>query len=341
VSSYFAVPALATFVLCAGCVDPSYGDALDAGRDAGRDASRDASPPLDVSEPPAKIDIAPNNTTPNQLVSDAGQGEALWWSSLAEYYAVRIHFFGHDRLVGNAAWLSHEIIMLAHLTPNGDGDLDMELRRCRDHAYLDSDALPIVDHWQWVHPDRLAPEQHRLVMRDGKIRSEAAARKLGYQDEPSCTMAGTHQSFPDRPWLNDGKCDCSAQPLPVSANDCRVIDADHDDAPGLTVRHQSGHLEYVRALDDCQIVEGKIEGGRIRASYVENYDYLGLSCFGGCFHNDILVCPLELNDVLFEPISAQRTDGDQTWDCDGLLQQVDDGRIFPSVMLSFPTSCGV
>jgi hypothetical protein len=319
------------------CADPTYRTAIDAGKpeDVAVDGAVDAGV---EAEAPAKITEVANNDTPNRLQSDASVDAGAWWSSLAEHYAVRMRFFGHDRLVGNAAWLSHEIIMLAHLRPNAEGELDMELRRCRDHGYLDSDTLPIVDDWEWLHAQDLPPEQHRLVLRDGKVQSEAAARLIGYQDEPACTP-GAQLSFPERSWLPNGKCDCASDPLPLLPTDCRVIDADGDSEAGFTVRRANGDVQNVRAKDNCQIVDGVIEGGRIRASYVENYDYLELSCWGPCRHNDIIVCPVELNEVLFEPISAQRTDSDQPWDCEGLLKVVDAGKVFPSKMLSFPPSC--
>ncbi|MDB4986283.1 MAG: hypothetical protein JWN04_1461 [Myxococcaceae bacterium] len=92
--------------------------------------------------------------------------------------------------------------------------------------------------------------------------------------------------------------------------------------------------------DDCQMVEGKFSAdGRVHASFIENYNYLGLSCGGAvCAHNEILVCPLALNPVLFEPLPAL-SPKDVAWDCAALLDAVDAGKLFPSDMLTFPEDC--
>lgn len=125
-------------------------------------------------------------------------------------------------------------------------------------------------------------------------------------------------------------------------DDCRILDEDGDGRAGISVQHQGllNGIEPVRALDNSQIVNGTLDpDGRIRASFIENYDSIGLGCGASpCTQAVIAACPLMLNRVLFEPLADSTADG-QAWDCTALLGELDAGRLFPLEMLTFVSGC--
>lgn len=340
------------------CAEPRYVDERDqkvpapANQDAGRPAADSASVgPRDAQSEvlgDARTEPSPDAASIFSL-SDAGtpgdatpiqgsDGGTEWWARLKANYALRIRFFGRDRALGETVNLKHEIIMLAKVSVDPKGRVAMQTQRCRDHGGLDGFA--VKDDFQWLYPERLPPENFELVLRDGKVQTEAAPRPIGYDPAPpsTCKPGDRVDGRPEQAWLTGGKCTCSADPLPMLSSDCRVTDPDADKLAGISVRHSiTDKVDSARVLDSSQVVEGVLSAdGRIRGKFIENYDFLGLSCGSStCLHNDIVVCPLELNPVQFEPLS----DSDAALDCASILTQVDQGKFFTTEMWTFPGGC--
>lgn len=296
-------------------------------------------PTSDAAISPLSPDPGPVDATSLQG-ADAG---TQWWARLKTIYALRIRFFGRDRALGEAASFKHEIIALAHLSVDETGRVAMQTQRCRDHGALNG-LGGLTDDFHWLYPERLAPEHFELVLRDGKVQTSAAPRTLGYQatSPAECKPGASLASRPDQVWIADGKCTCGAEPLPMFATDCRVTDADADEQPGFSVQHTGfeERVEGARTTDSSQIVNGVLSAdGRIQGSFIENYNFLGLSCgTSACLHNDILVCPLEQNPVQFEPLPDNSPAG-AAWDCSSVLDQADQGRFFTNEMFTFPSGC--
>ncbi|MEY4515487.1 MAG: hypothetical protein RLZZ450_7609 [Pseudomonadota bacterium] len=333
------------------CAEPSYGMATDAstaasGAQDGRTSQRPSTetgvarrdvPDAAFVAPEVDADVAP---TPAQ---DAGQ--APWWAPLAahEHYAMRTHFFARDRGFGDNLAYSHEILFWAKLKVDPATDsVSMALRRCVDHGVITT-TLTLRDDFAWTNAARLPPEQHTLVLRDGKIRSESATRTLGYEptQPDDCTPGARIAARPGQAWLKDGKCECRSEPLPILATDCRVTDVDGDGQPGLAIRHTgiTNMVEAARVKDGCQIDDGVLAAdGSMRAIYLQNYDVLDLSCGAQqCSHNDVAGCPRELNKVWFEPLPDAPPSG-KPWDCAEVVVEAE--RVLPSEMLGFPvTGC--
>jgi len=362
------------FLLMLGmsCADPSYREPdahlpivvgedastptmskRDAQDDGPRDARVESAPdaqlaqlPDAVPTPDAQVASIPDAATPNDAMSmplphdDAGDA---WWARLGKTYALRIRFFGRDRALGDAAGFKHEIIMLAQVSVGEQGHVAMQTQRCSDHGVVTGPGGR-TDSFHWLFPEKLPIEHFELVLRDGKVQTEAAPRTIGYEAAlPSgCKPGDKLPSRPDQAWLSGGTCRCGTEPLPTFANDCRVTDADGDKSPGFSVRHMGINegVEGARAKDSSQIVDGVLSpDGRIRGSFIENYDFLGLTCgTSACIHNDILVCPLALNPVQFEPLPDTSAAG-VAWDCPAILEQVEAGRFFTTEMFTFPQGC--
>ena len=297
---------------------------------------------LDPKDAAAPITADADVARPSEP-SDAGQ--ASWWAPLAahENYALRARFFARDRALGNNVAFSHEILFWAKVRiDTASGSVSMETRRCVDRGLVTS-SVTLRDDFSWTYAARLSPEQHTLVLRDGKIRSESPTRTIGYEPaQPvECTPGARIAARPDQVWLRDGKCECRSEPLPILATDCRVTDADQDKLPGVAIRHVGfvNMVEGARVKDSCQIVEGVLAAdGRMRANYAENYDVLDLSCGNTpCSHNDVVSCPLELNTALFEPLPDLSPSG-KAWDCEQVVSEAE--RLLPTEMLGFPiTGC--
>lgn len=322
--------------IAAACVAPQYGPFEEGARS---DTEAGYVGPVDASSPGPGPDGA--------MATPADAGEPLpvdkAWSALVKpNYALRIRFFGRERKA-TIAELRHEIIMLARMSVDASGRVQMETHRCRDDGYIDS---PLgTDKFSWKASASLPVEHFELVWRDGTIRSEAAARAIGFEPEQpaSCSVSGITVARPNDAWFPGGMCECRSEPLPVVETDCRLSDPDRDGLPGITVQH-TGLREAtlkVRALDSCQIVDGVISSrGRISARYIENYDYQELCTSLPCFHNDIMPCPREYNTVVFEPLPDTAASS-QPWDCRSLLLELESGTVFPNEMLTFPptTEC--
>lgn len=334
------------------CAEPSYGTATDAGAavSAAEDGRASQKPTSDTgvarldapdAAPAApRVDAAVVEPSPAQ---DAGQ--ARWWAPLAahEHYAMRTHFFARDRALGNNVGYSHEILFWAKLKVDPATDsVSMEMRRCVDRGMVTT-SVTLRDDFAWTNAASLPPEQHTLVLRDGKVRSESATRTLGYEPtQPSaCTPGARIDARPGQTWLKDGKCECRSEPLPILATDCRVTDVDGDGKAGVTIRHSgvTNMVEAARVKDGCQLDDGVLDAdGSMRAVYLENYDVLDLSCGNQpCAHNDVVSCPRELNKVWFEPLPDVPPSG-KPWDCAEVVVEAE--RLLPIQMLGFPlTGC--
>ena len=148
-------------------------------------------------------------------------GTPRWWAPLAahEHYAMRAHFFARDRALGNNLAYSHEVLFWARIRIDPTSDsVAMELRRCVDRGLVTT-SITLRDDFNWTNAARLPPEQHTLTMRDGMIRSESVARTIGYEpSQPTdCTPGARIDARPEQVWLQDGKCTCRSEPLPVLA----------------------------------------------------------------------------------------------------------------------------
>ncbi|HEX5660359.1 MAG TPA: hypothetical protein VFX59_24355 [Polyangiales bacterium] len=301
--------------------------------------SPDASSLVDASFPTREA-IPDTGQRPPIDIDDAGANEDAssstpWHARLARHFAISIRFFGKDRGLADAALFSHEIIHLAKLDVVA-GKVSMQTLRCRDHGT--GLALGILGEFGWSFPEKLLPQSFELVMRADGLRTEAAPRPIGFTlEQPAGCTPGKQLAVTGRSWLPGGSCECSADELPRSARDCRIVDEDGDGNPAITI-YRKGPIndpEHTRLLDRSQIVQGQLAAdGSIDALFVDNYDALALNCGGiSCIQNLIASCPLELNRVRFEPLS------DRDWTCEDVLSEVDAGKLFPLPPLVFVNGC--
>jgi len=300
----------------ASCADPHYVDASGPERSSVPDAGGGA----------------PSNIPPGT----GDHAEPRWSDALKPHYALRMRFFGHDHQLGDGVQFRHEILMLGDVSVAADGTVSMQTTRCLDHGSVTGNLLA-NDEFSWAKPEALPVQHYELVQQAGRIQTEAPPRAIGYvEDVVGCSAGGTLPRQPDQAWLAS-TCTCGSDSLPQLSADCRIADDDGDGQAGITVTHTrpGAGMENARVQDNTQVRDGTIDSdGTIRASFLENYDYLGLSCGDTtpCLHNDIMPCPLALNPVIFAPIEG-------SWTCDRLRSEVKAGRVFPTDMLAFPKGC--
>jgi hypothetical protein len=318
--------------LSVGCTEPNFS----APQDASTLAQDTAAPSLQRADAAAP---ASTETAPDAGVAAAPDASAPWSSALAKHYAISVRFYSKDRGLADQALYSHELIMKATISIDDAGKVQLDAQRCRDHGNVL--GLGLQDEFTVIQPERLAVQSFELQMRPDGLRTVAPARAIGFDPTLKCAP-GSHMRVDGRPWLADGMCTCRADTLPMLPDDCRILDEDGDGKAGISVQHQGllNGIEPVRALDNSQIVNGTLDpDGRIRASFIENYDSLGLDCGASpCSQAVLAACPLMLNRVLFEPLAESTADG-QAWDCTALLGELDAGKLFPLEMLTFVSGC--
>ncbi|MET0286402.1 MAG: hypothetical protein ABW352_18115, partial [Polyangiales bacterium] len=333
---------LLLLALAAGCSDARYGDA--ESDDAGKQSTSGAEV-RDGSLPDASLDAAPAVATPSlpdasatPPVTPATPDAAVpadWRTMLATHYAIAARFYAKDKGLGDAARYSHEIYMLARVLRDGE-TVRLEARRCIDRGSVL--ASPLKDEFWWPNAQAVEPQLWDLVMRPDGLRTQAAARPLGYRDQPGeCTMPGKQLQVDGRPWLPGGRCDCRADALPMVANDCRIVDDDGDGKPGITVDHMGllDEPESMRTLDGSQILNAQLSAdGSMQGSFLQSYETLSLGCGNNpCTRAELAPCPLELNPVLLEPLA------DGEWDCAKMLAEQDAGKLFALPPLAFVNGC--
>jgi hypothetical protein len=335
VSSVRSIP-LALLTLYVGCSDAQYDG---AGPDASRmsepadgkieDAGQDAKPSLDAT-------MVSRETGPVET-PDAAPTEPAWHSQLAKNYAIAARFYAKDRGLADQALYSHEIWSLAKITIEGDR-VSMETTRCLDEGNVIAIAVGLKDDFWWPNAQAIPPQRYDLVMRPDGLRTEAPATPIGFRREQpgGCDTANTVK-VDGRPWLKNGSCECRKDELPLLATDCRVVDDDGDDRPGVTVNHKGvlNEPENTRTLDNSQITKGQLSAdGSIRAFYLQSYESLSLMCGAeACTRAEIASCPLELNPVDFEPLP------DGEWDCKKMLAEQAAGRLWTYPPLVFVSGC--
>ena len=330
--------------LSGSCVEPQFGSGAEGDADSGgarpstqterpdtRPRATDASNPV---EPDAKAMEADQVAAAHPDAGVPSDAATPWHAALAPHYAVSIRFYSKDRGLADQAIYSHELILRAEVSVDDAGKVTMVAQRCLDHGNVL--AVGLKDDFEVIHPELLTAQTFELVVRPDGLRTEAPGRRHGFVAQPTECTPGTRMRVPDRPWLRDGMCECRATALPTLADDCRIVDEDKDNKAGISLQHRGlrNDIEPARLLDSSQIVAGVLTpDGRIRASYLENYDSIGLDCGASpCSQTAIAVCPLMLNPVLFEPLAASS-------DCASVLAEQAAGRLFQLPTLTFVSGC--
>lgn len=270
-------------------------------------------------------------------------------------YARRSTYFASNGAGGSQVLNRGYELALVDIAEDGHGGLTWTTQLCE---FTIEDA--IHTEVRITTPDALPPIRQPVTWNhDGTFFVPLASVGMGYEpqrfaaqgcDQPS--GSGRGQRYPDQLWRvsasqyadgalwNDqGTCACAASEtdLPALPTDCRLIDSDHDDAPGLTVDAQaligpaykwSLVLGYglsseggTRAPDgSLQVVERHV----LRPSCVDRATQL-------CTSGPSLPCRPETGETLIVPLAGQSG----VVSCGDLRAAAT--QLFPSPLRGFPS----
>jgi len=324
--AYRALPV--GLALCVACAVPNYPSSEDGGellpvgsRDAGssRPDAADASPPM--TSPDAANAISDDASTAVEDAAAALADAALSTTPEAfplGQYAVLTRFYGTSAATGGG-WFGEEALALAEVRRAGNG-LSMTLQTCAYRGRLVVPLFPLID-YTVLKPETFPARTLQLVIRGNTFSTLGEPSLIGYQELTDCP-AGSTQSHPDRPWLASGRCSCPSSNLPpTSPSDCRVIDSDSDNEPGVTVQFNGGaeNFAHSRMRDSSQLMFGVIApDGHHSAQFAANFDNYQLSCAREpCSRGSAQVCPIAQNPVRFLPLEAR------AWTCSEVVSAVD------------------
>jgi hypothetical protein len=307
--------------LLAGCTDPKFDHAGDASC--------------------ADCQVSKSTDGELPLVKDASSGRVMDASgvdlsaAMLGTYAVHTRFYGHELSTGLVS-VQHELILLAQIT-RGPSGLRMHMTTCQDSGALVT-GVGLGNDVRVKYPEHLPQRDYDLVIEGTSFHTTGDAMLIGFQETvPGCTEGATLAS--DHPWLN-GTCSCMSQAtLPSDPADCRVIDSDADDKPGMTVEASGlvSGTSSVRIRDTSQYALGTIDpvARRHRASFDKKEDILELVCAGKCPVYLARWCALPLQPVSFEPLQGASSS------CADVLRRVENNELFSGEKLdgSFPTGC--
>ncbi|MDB4973533.1 MAG: hypothetical protein JWN48_1874 [Myxococcaceae bacterium] len=259
-------------------------------------------------------------------------------------YAVRGRYHARQPSAGLFKQ-SEQVLMLADVTRTSAGELQLQTQVCEQYSVSTTGITPEIS-GRIVYPEYLPLRTYTLVLEGGTFRTEGPALEIGYESASpaGCAPGATIAGRTDQPWLPGGKCKCPASVAPpTSTEDCRVIDSDRDNHPGMTVRFSGivDRTDFVRRRVGNQLVSGSIAAdARHTAQYQSDTQNYVLECAGtGCGMSDPFVdCPPSQNRVLFSPLAKLAPSG-FPYTCADVLREVEAGEHFPSDPLAFPSGC--
>jgi hypothetical protein len=326
--------------LASACAAPSYprdsvegeqgGDAAAARAPDGGSTSVDA-----ASEPELDAALGADAAPPR---SDASL--PAWAAPLLGRYAARTYAFAQDSL--GAYTRVREFVMIDIVQPPS-GDLELALRLC------DSFVEARVSDLRVLHPSYATVRRHRVLLGDQTWSTEAPAAVDGYTRElPARCNGKPDQLVPKDPaqtWIEGDQCRCPASvDTPPLLGDCRLLDSDRDDAPGVTVHFHPrvpGLLDadvYVTVLNQSRFVNGTVRADRRhRAQLAVDQRATQLRCsVEPCL--DISAPPTHCapDRSLAEFVYLGEVD-DASLDCDSVIAR--SGELFPTALPMDPASC--
>jgi len=369
-----------------GCSEPSYGNSEDIGgagrgpssavQDGGNtevrhDAARDGSGPgSSVTSPgdaggvrathDAGTPIGPSESSPPDVTTpvvplpDGGADTAppalpvlpQWARPLVGQYASRGYTFKQDEFgtITRLEELSH-----ADISANESGGLTLVTKFCSSVATTTIAELRLKN--ARALPDRI----ETLVLSESDQHWSSMGPKVaaGFTREPPAFCAGMIgqdvTKAPEQVWLEPSTtCRCASAAEDPLSDDCRVLDPDHDQKPGLTYELRGMTTSvlnatlYAGAESSARYTNGVIgaDGTRHTANIVSDDKAYQFDCEPrDCANIAVLgkFCPESQNRVSFVrlPDQAQKPTGADP--CVAILAER--RTLFPEAPLAYPPRC--
>ena len=256
-------------------------------------------------------------------------------------YALRVQSYGRDGEAGTR--LSQQGIMIADISGDPAArTLEMSVRFCEVRA----EALPRLGPKVLVRtafPERLPRRLFTVALRDGTFHTEGPPLVVGYTQEPPEGCVPGMQLTRADPWRSSCTCPKQSDVPPTSSSDCRVVDADGDGEPGLTMLVAASNIQsrnHLRTKDMSQLVAGTIAPDRHHtAHYVQSEETFNLKCANTyCAASTVASCAEALNRAMFAPLDETGPSGG-AWTCAEVVAQIEANKLLPVSPLVFPSDC--
>jgi len=364
------LPVAAMFALCCACTDPDFGDrdkttseaaasrAQDGG-EAGAEPSGRNTRDRDANAPKldAKVDATPVGTLPPDAETPAltpGDESGIepdptpttpvvpaWAASLPGTYALRTYTFRQDDF---GTITRGEQIMLSSFALV-EGGLVLRSKLCSYAASTSIAEMKMVD--ATGVPERL--ENVKFADTERRWTTEGMPVDIAFTRELPAICKGKEGASVTKPpahvWTTKTTCRCPEITEAPLADDCRVLDPDGDQAPGLTFTLKGtavfgesllyGAIESDSRLSNGQLLEDGSLSANVRAAET-NYQ---LGCKpADCVDIAMLGkwCPSSRNHAEFVPLAAEAAPA-SGYSCATVLANLP--TLFPTPPLEFPTAC--
>jgi len=278
---------------------------------------------------------------PDAAVPDALPGAAVpaWALPLLGRYATRWFSFKQDEY---GTVVRAEQLAIVEFALEGAG-MTLRSKYCLTTGQSKLAELRLVD--PSALPERL--EQVRFSELERSWSSEGPTYAAGFTIEQPASCAGKQgQSLAKTPaqvWLTGGSCRCASPGEAPLVDDCRILDPDRDQKPGITysLKGITSSLAdatiFAATENDAHYVNGKVgvDGALPSANIAlvdRNYQ---LGCEpAGCTNIAVLgkACPISFNHALFARLAAGTTTL-----CADLATNVN--ALFPTPVPDFPARC--